>query len=332
MEMVLAHYGIALRWVFAGRLRGRCPLPMHLSKESTQSFAVDTNKNAWACQSNSCVEARSGRIGGNVLDFVAAMENCSIREAALKLQGWFALLSGTRVHGPTQPSSVVSALQVTFPEAERSGPASGNCDEKNKPLRFELTGIDHSHPYLGARGISRETAETFGIGYFPGKGLMSGRVVAPIHDEAGKLVAYAGRALDGEEPRYLFPCGFRKSQVLFNLHRVASCNRGDPVIVVEGFFDCLKVHQAGFPIVVALMGIALSGVQQRLLEDHFKGVVLLLDGDQPGRAASSRIGDQLMHKIFVRIVDVPVGVQPDQLSANDLSVVLKGIVRQYPRN
>jgi len=137
MEMVLARYGVVLRRVFGNRLRGRCPLPTHLSKESTQSFAVETKKNAWACQSNSCVEARSGRIGGNVLDFVAAMENCSIREAAIKLRAWFAVPLGTRVRGPTESASIVTASEVMVPEAQRLGPAIGECDAKNKPLGFE---------------------------------------------------------------------------------------------------------------------------------------------------------------------------------------------------
>ena len=60
----------------------------------------------------------------------------------------------------------------------------------------------------------------FGIGYFPGKGSMSGRVVIPIHNERGELVAYAGRAIDQTEPKYKLPAGFKKSAVLFNLHRV----------------------------------------------------------------------------------------------------------------
>ncbi|MGA7410202.1 MAG: hypothetical protein WBW33_06935 [Bryobacteraceae bacterium] len=79
---------------------------------------------------------------------------------------------------------------------------------------------------------------------------MSGRLVIPIHNERGELVAYAGRSIDGSEPRYKLPAGFRKSQVLFSLHRVT----GPDVIVVEGFFDCMKVWQAGHQAVVSLMG------------------------------------------------------------------------------
>src|ERR1051325_9302875 len=93
---------------------------------------------------------------------------------------------------------------------------------------------------------------------------MFGRVVIPIHNQAGELVAYAGRAVDNSEPRYKLPAGFRKSMELYNLHRAfATGERG--LIVVEGFFDAMKVHQAGYPFVVALMGCQVSEEQERLL-------------------------------------------------------------------
>jgi DNA primase len=69
--------------------------------------------------------------------------------------------------------------------------------------------------------------------------------VFPIHDQEGQLVAYAGRSLDAGEPRYLFPPAFHKSQVVFNLHR-AVWDSARCALVVEGFFDCLRVHQAGY--------------------------------------------------------------------------------------
>ena len=89
MEMTLAHYSVMLHRLDAHYLRGRCPLPTHASKSSRQSFIVNTEKNAWACHSDSCAAARGGCVGGNVLDFVAFMESCSIRDAALRLQNWF---------------------------------------------------------------------------------------------------------------------------------------------------------------------------------------------------------------------------------------------------
>ena len=68
---------------------------------------------------------------------------------------------------------------------------------------------------------------------------------------------------------------------LYNLHRaIATGERG---YVVEGFFDCMKVHQAGFPFVVALMGCSMSEEQERLLVAHAEMVLLMLDGDEAGR-------------------------------------------------
>src|SRR5580698_8189177 len=91
LQMAIERYGISLRRMNATTLRGRCPLPTHRSEKSTESFTATFTKGvggAWACQSQSCAKAR-GRVGGNVLDFVAAMEQCSVRDAAIKLQTWF---------------------------------------------------------------------------------------------------------------------------------------------------------------------------------------------------------------------------------------------------
>src|SRR5580698_5320634 len=91
LQMAIERYGIPLRRVNATTLRGRCPLPTHRSEKSTESFTATLTKGvggAWACQSQSCAKSR-GRMGGNVLDFVAAMEQCTVRDAAIKLQMWF---------------------------------------------------------------------------------------------------------------------------------------------------------------------------------------------------------------------------------------------------
>ncbi len=301
MEMALASYGIQLHRLDRDYLRGRCPLPVHSSKSSRQSFIVNTGKNVWACHSDSCVAARGGRIGGNVLDFVSAMESCSIRDAALKLQDWFAVAPA---HSPPvgQPEPA---------HTHDATPSSGN-----KPLSFALSHIDCSHPYLAGRGIDHETARHFGIGYHRGKGSMAGRVVIPIHEENGILVAYAGRSVDETDPKYRFPPRFRKSLVLFNLHRAAA--HGESVVVVEGFFDCIKVHQAGLPCVVALMGCSLSTRQEELLQQHFREVILLLDGDKAGRSAGVAIAARLVSKVSTRLIEMPDESQPDQMGADQI--------------
>jgi DNA primase len=188
-------------------------------------------------------------------------------------------------------------------------------------LPFHLRGIDGRHPYLSARGITELTAATFGIGFYGGPGLMAGRLVIPIHNKAGQLVAYCGRALDGSEPRYRFPGGFPKAQVLFNGHRALAGGQ-QTVIVVEGFFDCLKVHQAGFHSVVALMGAALYDRQRWLLTGHFRRIILMLDGDPPGRRASATIATRLAGYCPVRTIELAANTQPDQLSEQAIREIL----------
>ena len=129
--------------------------------------------------------------------------------------------------------------------------------------------------------------------------------------------------MDGAVPRYRFPVGFQKSQVLFNYHRARSAGE-DRVIVVEGFFDCLRVQQAGFPCVVALMGARHSAAQKNLLTDRFSRVELLLDGDQTGRAATAQIARELAPACSLRKVLLPPEMQPDQMAVADIRQLLTG--------
>jgi DNA primase len=283
-----------------GHLEGRCPIHRGAREDA---FHVDLTKNMFHCFG--C------QAGGNVLDFVVAMERCSIRDAALKLQAWFG--SPQRARSP----------------AARPLAANGQKGElvreklvRNLPLRFALAGVNTSHAYLSQRGIGPATAREFGVGFYSGDGLLKGRIVIPIRNERGELVAYAGRAVDGRTPKYQLPSGFRKGLELFNLHRAAATG-SETVIVVEGYFDCLRVHQAGFSCVVALMGCALSTEQERPLLERFRRLVLMLDGDAAGRAASQRLSARLSGKCLVVVVALPDGAQPDQLPPETIGRLLQ---------
>ena len=300
METVLSHYDVRLRRVGADEFRGKCPLPTHSSVRSNDSFSVSFTRNAWSCQSASCIAARLGRVGGNVFDFVAEMERCSIREAALHLQH--------------------SLTESQMPGATSRNEESVAHTPENRPLSFTLRNIDHQHPYVASRGLSEQTARYFGVGYYDGNGFLRGRVVIPIHNEHGELVAYSGRATGQTKPKYRLPAGFRKSHLLFNLDRARHAGARH-VIVVEGFFDALKVHQAGHAV-VALMGTSFSQRQSELLTSHFARVTLLLDGDQPGRRAAEIIAQSLRLKMPVDKVALPKDVQPDQLSSAEINFLL----------
>jgi DNA primase catalytic core, N-terminal domain len=89
----------------------------------------------------------------------------------------------------------------------------------NPVLGFRLRSVDGWHPYLRQRGIKHATPVEFGVGMYLGPGLMHGRMVIPIENERGEIVAYAGRALGGQ-PKYKLPAAFQKGRELFNLHEV----------------------------------------------------------------------------------------------------------------
>jgi len=328
LRMALEHYGIPLRKAGSHILRGKCPLPAHQSKESKESFIATLNKGtggAWSCHSDSCAATRGGKRGGNVLDFVAAMERCTIRDAAIKLQTWFLVPaagnpSAQDGKGPRAETSAGKGQEAQLVSEKTEGAGE---TEQNKPLSFTLQKIDHAHPYLKERGIMEETAREFGVGLFLGKGSMHGRIVIPIHNGKGELLAYAGRAIDGSEPRYKFPAGFHKSLELFNLHRVIG---ESSVVLVEGYFDCMKVSQAGFPC-VALMGSTMSKAQEELLLTQFGQVVLMLDGDDAGMRALSEVADRLQQAVFqVKTIELDAGMQPDQLSTEQIRAAVEGVV------
>jgi len=308
LEAVLRHYEVPGLRRHQDQLEGCCPI--HRGKRD-DSFRASLSKNVFhcfACQAH-----------GNVLDLVAAMEKCSIREAACRLQEWFGIAVSSASARPGPWSAGKRELV-----REKEG-----C---NPPLHFALTGVDHAHPYLQQRGIDRATAAEFGIGFYGGPGLMSGRVVIPIRHASGEIVAYAGRALDGRSPKYKLPAGFRKAWELFNIQRAVATG-SQTVIVVEGYFDCVRVHQAGFPFVVALMGSSLSASQERVLAERFEQVFLMLDGDAAGCAASRVIGARLSEACSVARVNVPEGAQPDQLSPTvirDLILDATGPTAHFP--
>jgi DNA primase len=305
LESVLRHYGVDwLRPSGLNQSRGRCPVH---GGQGHEAFHVNLERNLFHCFACGA--------GGNVLDLVAAMEECSIRQAGLRLREIVAGFDPAAV----APSRAFQSRETKLVTKKR---------EVNPRLSFSLR-LDGWHPYLSGRGIKRQLADQFGIGYFRGRGLMSGRIAIPIHDRGGGLVAYGGRAVDDQLPRYRFPAGFQKALELFNYHR-AAVTGSDGVIVVEGFFDCLRVHLAGFPAVVAVMGARLSEAQRELLQRRFSAITLMLDGDRTGRAATARIASQLRPRCVVTELILPTGVQPDQMSTDQIRSLLAAAERRGP--
>lgn len=324
MEQVLEHYGLLDKFKRSGdSLSGPCPI--HKGNNPTQ-FRVSISKNIWNCFSE-C------KHGGNVLDFIARMDNVTIHAAATRAIEWFGLdPEAMSADSDQEPEKEVEAPKVA--DAPRSKPAGkpASVDEStapNKPLKFRLDKLEREHPYLAERGLSPETIAEFGVGYCA-KGMMAERIAIPIHNANGEVLAYAGR-FPGEPPegtpKYKLPQGFRKSLELFNLHRAIKAP--GPLIILEGFFGCMKLHQLGCRKVVALMGSSMSSAQEDLIckhTDRNSQVILMLDGDEAGRAGSEDIAVRLAKLVFVKIHTFDrEGQQPDDLSAEELQQILGGV-------
>ena len=158
------------------------------------------------------------------------------------------------------------------------------------PPPAPLVPLDASHPYFRERGIHEATARYFGMGYRSAPPLGK-RIVAPIHDLTGRLAGHVGRAVDERvEPRYCFQRGVRRSELLFNLHRVIQM-RAETVIVTEGIFDTLAVFQIGIPNVVATLGCEVTANQRALLS-RFRRLLVLFDDDDAGTAAAKKLEEE----------------------------------------
>jgi DNA primase len=325
MEQVLEHYGVLGTLKRSGsRLSGPCPI--HNGTNPTQ-FRVDTEKNLWNCFS----ECKGG---GNVLDFIARKENLPVHDAALIACEWFGIpatdaRADSAVVGKPPSSPPKGAAKDDKPAA----PVQAKENSINPSLKFRLENLNRSHPYFQERGITQETVIDFGLGYFNGtKGLMTGRVVIPIHDLWGQVVAYAGR-WPGEPPKdtpkYKLPPNFKKSLELYNVDRAIKEPADKPLVIVEGFFDAIKLHQLGCRKVVALMGSSMSSAQEELIRQHItptSRVLVILDEDEAGRAGRVDIATRLSPLCFTKIhVFARFGMQPEHLSPEQVTQITGGV-------
>jgi len=204
--------------------------------------------------------------------------------------------------------------------------------------------------YLAAREISRAVAERFGLGYAPREiGLMRAalasigiddarmleagllvrreeteeprprfraRLIFPIHDVSGHVAGFGGRLLGPGEPKYLNTAEsptYSKGRLLYHLQQARNAIRkADRAIVVEGYFDAIRLAAAGIESVVAPLGTALTTEQAQLLVRYSRNVYLLYDSDQAGLKATFRSGDELLAEgATVRVVTLPEGEDPD---------------------
>jgi len=304
IEDLLSHYNLIEDLRRKGKeLIGYCPIhdKNHYNKNS---FSVNTEKNIWHCFSCDA--------GGNILDFVAFMEDVDIRQAGLLIKKWFKIDS--------QKDKELAKEKGKNKEEELN-------EEVNKPLTFKLKNLDFNHNYLKERGLKKETIKEFGLGYC-NRGLLKGRIAIPIHNKEGELVAYAGRYPGDppeEESKYKFPLNFKKNHVIFNLNRVKDNDKEKELILVEGFFDLFNLWQNGFRNTVTLMGTSLSKEQEELILRYLGKdgrITLIFDSDEAGRKSVKEVIEKLIEKVYIKVIRLKEGIDLDKLSKKEINNLL----------
>ncbi|WP_137952103.1 DNA primase, partial [Pseudomonas sp. 2VD] len=312
--------------------------PFH--KEKTPSFTVSPDKQFYYCFGCGA--------GGNALGFVMDHDQLEFPQAVEELAKRAGMdvpreERGGRGHTPRQPTDsplypLLSAAAEFYKQALKSHPARKAAVN-----------------YLKGRGLTGEIARDFGLGFAPpgwdnllkhlggdnlqlkamlDAGLLvensdtgkrydrfRDRVMFPIRDSRGRIIAFGGRVLGDDKPKYLnspeTPV-FHKGQELYGLYEARQKNRDlDEIMVVEGYMDVIALAQQGIRNAVATLGTATSEEHIKRLFRLVPSILFCFDGDQAGRKAAWRALESVLPNLQdgkrVRFLFLPEGEDPDSL-------------------
>lgn len=180
----------------------------------------------------------------------------------------------------------------------------------------EFTGLLH---YLRRRGFKEEELETSGLVKRSAKGnlfdIFRNRVMVPIIDVRGNIIAFGGRVLDDSKPKYINSpetMVYKKSRTLFALN-VAKKSASKRFILCEGYLDVISLHEAGYDTAVCACGTALTPEQVKLLSEYAEEAVLCYDSDEAGQKATDRsLGLFANSPVKVSVLSLPGAKDPDE--------------------
>lgn len=309
---------------------GLCPF----HAEKTPSFSLNADKQLWHCYGCNA--------GGDLITFVRRYENLEFPDA-LRLLAARAGIELRETPG------------IARRRSEREAMFEANAAALNYFVDA-LGGSKEARDYVRQRGLDQSTCEKFHVGYAPDSwdglvnvlsrakidlqtamraglvSLRSGeaayidffrrRLMFPIFNLTGEVIAFGGRALGEDQPKYLNTKNtsvYTKGQHVYGLNiarRVAAAK--EALIVVEGYMDCLALQQAGFGNAVASLGTAFTVEQARELRRVADNLYLCFDGDSAGQSATARSIDMLAEEgLSVRVATLPAGRDPDDIVLND---------------
>jgi DNA primase len=326
---------------------GLCPF----HAEKTPSFNVNAARQIYHCFGCG--------VGGDVFSFVMRMEGLSFPEAVRRL----AEKVGVEI-GEDTPTPEEEQRRAERDRLLRISEVA--CDFYHRLLLEEPEGAS-GRRYLRQRGYQGDMVREFRLGFAPdrwealsghlaGKGfdpkwardvlgltrpgkagrgdfdLFRKRLLFPIQDSQGRVVAFGGRVLDDSQPKYMnspeSPI-YHKGRILYGLFQAKEAmRRTGEGIVVEGYFDQLALFRAGIRNVVATCGTALTADHARLLKRYCQRLLLFFDQDAAGRQATFRAMDALLAEgLSAVVVELPAGEDPDSFlrrySVDELEQKLK---------
>jgi DNA primase len=307
----------------------RGPCPFH--QGTHRNFSVSTKKRMYYCfvcgeggDVFHFLQKRLGMDWPSAVRMVAEKSGIEVREVETRREG----------PDPREPMWEVNATAAAY----------------FTQMLWEDPIGETAREYLAQRRVSRELGDRFGLGFAPREiGLMRsylntlgfdderllatgllvrreegeeprprfrGRLIFPIFDLPGHLAGFGGRLIGPGEPKYLNSAEsptFSKGKLLYGMNWARhAVRREDRLILVEGYFDVVRLVAAGIDEVVAPLGTAMTTEQGELIARYTKNVFLLYDSDSAGLKATFRTGDELLsHGVSVRVVTLPEGEDPD---------------------
>jgi DNA primase len=253
VKELFSKYGIQIHAESGNEVTIYCPF--HKNR-NTPSFYLNKKTGLWQCFNPSCGEK------GNFKKLY--------RQITGKSYGRQTVLDPT-------------ALKNELDRALRPPVAEQELSLDNVIIDYEDSSKTSKLTPFIERGLSLDTLEHFEIGFSENKN----RIVVPVRNPQYKLVGLIGRAIESEqEPRYLYNTGFKRALVLFNIQ---NAKHHPDVIIVEGSVDAMKVHEAGFPNVVATLGAQVSAQQVSMLKKYFDKIIIFSDNDEAGNAMRDAI-------------------------------------------
>jgi len=306
-------------------LVGLCPF----HGEKTPSFTVYPENNSFYCFGCGA--------GGDVITFIKRIENLDYRDAVKFL----ADRAGMKMP-ENDVDDTMSRLRTRVLEANREAARFFHAS------LYSPAGIE-ALDYFHRRGYTDATIRRFGLGYATDdfnslrdalrkKGfkdeeltlaflcarsrrnnslydIFRNRVMIPIIDIRGNVIAFGGRVLDDSKPKYINTSdtpAFKKTQNLFALN-VAKASAGQQLILCEGYMDVIALHQAGFSNAVAALGTSFTADHARLVARYAKEAILIFDADTAGQKGTQRaIGLLRETGVDIRVVTIPDGKDPDE--------------------